>query len=58
MKEADQIVPNAVNHATVAPRRVDEVEEVEIADWVSGWLATGSMGVGYARLAKGPLPRS
>jgi hypothetical protein len=37
---------------------VDEVEQVEMADWVSSWLAVGSMGdpvAGYARLAEGPL---
>lgn len=44
--------------ATIAPRRVDEVEHVEMGDWVSGWLAVGYMGdpiAGYARLSEGSL---
>ena len=48
----------ALDRATVAPRRVDDVEQVEMRDWVSGWLAVGSMGdpiAGYARLEEAPL---
>ena len=46
------------DRATIAPRRADEVEQVEMSDWVSGWLAVGYMGdpiAGYARLAEGSL---
>lgn len=52
------IMPDAANRAKVTPRRIDEVEEVEMVNWVSGWLAVGSVGnpdVGYAHLAEGPL---
>jgi hypothetical protein len=49
------------DRATIAPRRADEVEQVEMGDWVSGWLAVGSMGdpiAGYARIDEGPWARS
>jgi hypothetical protein len=47
----------------VSPRTMDELaadkaEDVELGDWVSGWLAIGSWGepvAGYARLSEGPL---
>jgi hypothetical protein len=47
----------------VAPRTVDELaadklEDVELGDWVSGWLAASWADepvAGYARLSKGPL---
>lgn len=47
----------------VAPRTVDElaadkVEDVELGDWVSGWLAASWLGEpvgGYARISEGPL---
>src|ERR1700729_1084565 len=58
IREADQIVPDASDRVAVAFRRMNEVEQVEMADWGSGWLAGGSMGdpvAGYARLAEGPL---
>lgn len=51
-------MPDVPNRATVAARGMSEVEEVEMADWGSGWLAVGSMGdpiAGYAHLAEGPL---
>jgi hypothetical protein len=51
-------VPDTSDRVSVAPRRGDEVEQVEMADWVSGWLAVGSVGDpagGYAHLAEGPL---
>ena len=47
------------NRFDIASRRMDEVEQVEMADWVSGWLAVGSMGepaiAGYAHLSEGAL---
>jgi hypothetical protein len=46
-----------LNRVKVTPRKVDEVEHVEIGDWVSGWLGVGSLGepmAGYARLGEGP----
>lgn len=46
-----------LDRADVAPRPVDEVEHVEMGDWVSGWLALGSPDeplAGYARLSEGP----
>ena len=51
-------MPDASDRVAVVPRRVEEVEQVEMAEWVSGWLAIGSVGdpvAGYARLADGPL---
>lgn len=51
-------MPDASDRVVVVPRRVEEVEQVEMAEWVSGWLAIGSVGdpvAGYARLADGPL---
>ena len=47
----------------VAPRTVDELtadklEDVELGDWVSGWLAASWAGepvAGYAQLSEGPL---
>jgi hypothetical protein len=42
----------------ITPRRADEVEQVEMRDWVSGWHTVGSMGdpiAGYPRLDEGPF---
>lgn len=42
----------------VAPLGVEEVEHVEMGDWVSGWLAVGWAGeplAGYAQLSQGLL---
>lgn len=42
----------------ITPRQVDEVERVEMGDWVSGWLGVGSLGeptAGYAGLSEAPL---
>ena len=46
------------DRATIASRPADEVEQVEMDAWVSGWLAVGDMGdpiAGYARLTEGSL---
>jgi hypothetical protein len=52
-----------LDRAKVAPRTMDEVaadkvENIELGDWISGWLAIGSWGepvAGYARLSEGQL---
>lgn len=47
-----------LDRVKVAPRRTDEVERIEMGDWVSGWLAAGSSGepvAGYARLKEGSV---
>jgi hypothetical protein len=63
-REVEEIVPDypddaiEANRFDIASRRMDEVEQVEMADWVSGWLAVGSMGepiAGYAHLSEGAL---
>ena len=42
------------NRFDIASRRMDEVEQVEMADWVSGWLAVGSMGEPVGRVRTPP----
>jgi len=54
------MVPNEspLDRVKVAPLEVDEVEHVEMDDWVSGWLAVGLVGeplARYARLSHGLL---
>ena len=46
-------MPDASDRVAAVPRRVDELEQVEIAEWVSGWLANRLRRrpvAGYARL--------
>jgi hypothetical protein len=50
--------PPALDRVKVAPRTWDEVERVDMDDWVSGWLALGCWGepaAGYARLSEGAV---
>jgi hypothetical protein len=47
-----------MDRVKVASRTVDQVERMEMGDWVSGWLAMGWPGepvAGYARLSRGTV---